>query len=339
MKNLISILLATLVLISCNKEKVDQPVTPPRVFPQYPAINVMTNCNGYFKIDSNNARRPQPRGPQYSLTATPISATFDGKATVRLSFKVKGKPIKISRRKEGEPFAVNLYSCQSCSQYTDANAQASTTYYYIVNDLVVKVRTKDAPIVGGSEQAPVYYLAFEGGVPKGWGTWVSYVGGAGFTEAEKDSIVNVKQRELSDKHSLGIIVTRDSNVYNSTHYTRRQRVFYTEDNEWFGNQAGGVAYLNSFGKELDAFVFTRLLYYRADYCAFAGGHEGGHGLGLPHAVDSVGQSYSVLTPNWMGAGYHFDNSLRFLGESVLSNTQQGYVYINQILIARNTLGL
>jgi hypothetical protein len=297
----------------------------------------MVDERGIFPVNPNQQKRGERR-PSYSVTATALSSSFDGSARVALSFKVQGRQTVISRRKVGETAQVIFSTNNKITQYTDAGAQASTSYVYIVNGVQSnQVTTKDAPIVGGNETGNnVIYLNFHGGLVSGWGVWTSYVGGSGMDQWEMDSIRNVYDREIRQKYGLGFIVTLDSNIYNTTHYTKRQQVMFTENNEWFGDQAGGVAYVNSFGQEKVCFVFTRLLSYSVHYMSLAGGHEFLHTLGLYHAVDYVGQSYST-GPNWMGAGYNHPNEIRFLSESQLSNTDQGYILVNQILTVKNTL--
>ena len=120
-------------------------------------------------------------------------------------------------------------------------------------------------------------------------------------------------------------------------YTSQKRItHYNDDYTWYGNMAGGVAYVGSFGLETPAFVFPPLLYYNLNYVKFATGHEGLHTKGLYHAKDSCNQSYGT-TANWMGGNYNFTPEQRFIGESVLSGTAQGCMLINQILTVRNTI--
>jgi hypothetical protein len=322
MKNLIKILCVAILFASCSKKDSSLTVNHERKM-------VMVDERGIFPVNPNQQKRGERR-PSYSVTATAMSSSFDGSARVSLSFKVQGRPTVISRRKVGETAQVIYSTNNKITQYTDATAQASTSYVYIVNGVQSnQVTTKDAPIVGGNETSNVIYLNFHGGRVTGWGPWTSYVGGSGMDQWEMDSTLNVYNRELVQKYGLNVTFTLDSNVYNATHYTKRQQAMYTEDNEWFGNQAGGVAYVNSFGQELVCFIFTKLLSYRVDYIIFAGGHEIMHTLGLYHAVDFVGQSYSS-GPNWTGAGYNYTPEQRELNESQLSNTDQGYMLVNQI---------
>jgi hypothetical protein len=329
MKNLIKILCVAILFASCSKKDSSPLVNHERKM-------VMVDERGLFPVNPNQVKRGERR-PSYSVTATALSSSFDGSARVALSFKVQGRPTVISRRKVGEAAQVIYSTSNRITQYTDATAQASTSYVYIVNGVQSnQVTTKDPPIVGGNETNNVIYLNFHGGRVTGWGPWTSYVGGSGLDQWEMDSTLNVYNRELVQKYGLNVTFTTDSNVYNATHYTKRGQAMYTEDNEWFGNQAGGVAYINSFGQEKVCFIFTKLLYYDVNYITFAGGHEIGHTLGLYHAVDYEGQGYSS-GPNWMGAGYHWSNNQRELLTSQLSNTDIGYILVNQILTVKNTL--
>lgn len=90
-------------------------------------------------------------------------------------------------------------------------------------------------------------------------------------------------RIANDYSPFNVIVTTDEAVFNAAASTKRLRVIFTESWEWFG-QAGGTAFLNSFGMTIEnpCFVFTSLLNYNHKAIAEAGSHEMGHTLGLKH---------------------------------------------------------
>jgi hypothetical protein len=81
------------------------------------------------------------------------------------------------------------------------------------------------------------------------------------------------------------------------------RVIFTTTNEWYGSNAGGVAYTGSFtwGDNTPCFVFTKLLGYSAKKCAEAGAHEAGHTLGLRHQA-SYDASCNLVSSYNFGVG-------------------------------------
>jgi reprolysin-like metallo-peptidase family M12B len=84
-----------------------------------------------------------------------------------------------------------------------------------------------------------------------------------------------------------VTVTGDENVFKSYSIGKKQEVIPTETNEWYGNNAGGVAYIGSYSwtSPAPAFVFTKLLGYNVHNVIEAIAHEAGHTLGLRHQVD------------------------------------------------------
>ncbi len=107
---------------------------------------------------------------------------------------------------------------------------------------------------------------------------------SGLSETEISQVVEgVKQ----DYAIFKITVTTDSTVFHSAPITKRQRIIITQSSEWYGRQAGGVAYVGSmyFTSDQPAFVFSKLLYYYPFYIAGCASHEAGHTLGLYHQID------------------------------------------------------
>ena len=332
MKNLLKISILVVVLAACSKNK--------EITTSVPQQRTMdkTDCSKFLPVDVSKiaAKRPIKGGQNQKVTATAIASYFTGKATVSLSFNIKSTPIVINRRRVADGVTVHLYTSQKrITHYNDDNADASTSYIYIVNGVESNlVTTMDAPVIGGTGETPVVYLNPDGGQVTQWGTWVSYVGPT--AQEGINEVRDMYDTEIGKKYGFNFIVTTDSNVYKATHYSRRVQIFITDDYTWYGNMAGGVAYVGSFGLETPAFVFPPLLYYNLNYVKFATGHEGLHTKGLYHAKDSCNQSYGT-TANWMGGNYNFTPEQRFIGESVLSGTAQGCMLINQILTVRNTI--
>jgi len=117
-----------------------------------------------------------------------------------------------------------------------------------------------------------------------WNTSGAIIAGhSGFTESEIDELMIKIQAHFSP---YNVLVTNDIDIYNATSYAVKQRVVITESNEWYGNNAGGVAYINSWGwsDQAPGFVFSKLLGYNIHYCAEAAAHEIGHILGCYHQV-------------------------------------------------------
>ena len=97
-------------------------------------------------------------------------------------------------------------------------------------------------------------------------------------------IANILLEVQKDFKFFNITITTDSTVYNNASPLRRQRVIVTENNSWYSNQAGGVAYVESikWGADVPAFVFSKLLGYSQKKIGEAISHESGHTIGLYH---------------------------------------------------------
>jgi hypothetical protein len=103
---------------------------------------------------------------------------------------------------------------------------------------------------------------------------------------------NEAQRVLDsvafDYAEFNVGVTTDEAKYYAAPSNRRMRVVLTETYQWYPNNAGGVAYTNSFTwtDETPCFVFTSRLGYNIKNIQEAASHELGHTAGLRH--QSVG---------------------------------------------------
>ncbi|HVF82189.1 MAG TPA: M57 family metalloprotease, partial [Flavisolibacter sp.] len=170
--------------------------------------------------------------------------------------------------------------------------------------------------------AAVIFLDFDGATIQGtsWngsGPFVCY--GSGLTTTQITEIFN---RVSEDYRPFTVNVTTDSTVFLAAPSTQKIRVVLTTSSSWYGN-AGGVAYINSFGwgDNTPCFVFTALLNYNPKYIAEAASHEAGHTLGLRHqsSYDAVCNKTSEYNAGngsgeigWapiMGVGYYRNMTL------------------------------
>jgi len=107
---------------------------------------------------------------------------------------------------------------------------------------------------------------------------------AGPSNLNNNQIAEIFSRVAEDYRPFNINVTTDEARYWAAPARQRMRVILTISHEWYGNGAGGVAFLNSFtsGNNTPCFVFTSLLRNNAKNIAEAASHEAGHTLGLRH---------------------------------------------------------
>lgn len=109
---------------------------------------------------------------------------------------------------------------------------------------------------------------------------------SGFAQAEIDQIDTLVRMHFK---GFNIAVTGSEQEFNRATEGKKIRISVTEYNEWYGSNAGGVAYLNSLfwtTPEM-AFVFSKLLGYSVHNVAEAIAHEAGHTIGLRHQADCV----------------------------------------------------
>ncbi|HVJ67330.1 MAG TPA: SdrD B-like domain-containing protein [Caulifigura sp.] len=194
------------------------------------------------------------------------------------------------------------------------------------------------------------YLDFNGNTTSG--TWwnSSYTSGAAFTtpafstdssaafsDAELERIQLIWQRVAEDYAPFNVnVTTQDPGtagiVKSGTGDTAwGVRVVIGGDyQDWFGDSAGGVAYLNTFGTSVDqnVFVFSNSLGNGEKNVAEAISHEAGHSLGLSHdGTSSVGyyQGHGTGATGWapiMGVGYYRELTQWSKGEYTGANNKQ-----------------
>lgn len=164
---------------------------------------------------------------------------------------------------------------------------------------------------------------------------------SGLTAEEIEQVITAV---AGDYVLWNVVVTNDIDLYINTPSNRKVRVVLTEAHEWYGNNAAGVAYLNSFGwsDQSPAWVFTALLSHNVHYIAEACSHEIGHTLGLRHQSQCVN---GVITAQYnpgenglapiMGVSYNVPSGDWWIGPTPLGcpNIQ------DDIPIISNRLGL
>jgi hypothetical protein len=168
------------------------------------------------------------------------------------------------------------------------------------------------------------------------------------------AITEIFNRVSEDYRPFNINVTTNETLYNQAPTNKRMRVIITTSHEWYGSNAGGVAFLNSFiwGDNTPCFVFSALLNYNVKNIAEASSHEAGHTLGLRHQSSYDGNCVKLSDYNWgqgageigwapiMGAAYNQNMSLWNSGPnslgcnniqsdlSIITNATNGFGYRN-----------
>ena len=133
------------------------------------------------------------------------------------------------------------------------------------------------------------------------------------TEAQDDIVARVQR--IYD--TFNVKVTRNEADFINATYNRRTRIVITESWEWFG-QAGGVAYIGSFGNGSPAFVFCSLLNYNTHNVGEAAAHEAGHTLGCRHQV--------ICVDGVMTSQYNWGDGLRAPVMGGSYNVNQGELW-------------
>jgi hypothetical protein len=140
-------------------------------------------------------------------------------------------------------------------------------------------------------------------------------------------ITEIFNRVAEDYRPFKVNVTTDETKFNAAPATKRMRVLLTITNSWYGNGAGGVAFIGSFtwGDDTPCFVFTALLNNNVKFISEAASHECGHTLGLFHqavydANCNYVSDYNSGTGSgeigWapiMGVGYYRNTTTWYIG--------------------------
>lgn len=187
----------------------------------------------------------------------------------------------------------------------------------------------------------VIYLDFDGHVTSGTSWNSGNIINALPSTMSNTNIELIWKRVMEDFIPFDVNITTDSSRFNSAQVNKRMRVVITPSSAWYGNNAGGVAYLNSFTwggtPGTPCWVFENQLGYNTKYIAEAASHESGHTLSLKHqstysmtptctktAEYNPGQGTGVTS--WapiMGVGYYKNVTTWYDGTSATScNTIQ-----------------
>ena len=198
----------------------------------------------------------------------------------------------------------------------------------------------------------VILIDFDGHVVTGtaWnGSGPINAASSGLTDVQ---ITEVFNRIAEDYRPFNINVTTEEAKYNSAPANKRTRVIITTTHQWYGTNAGGVAFLNSFtwGDYTPAWVFSALHNYNLKNIAEAASHEAGHTLGLRHQSSYDANCNKLSDYNWgqgtgeigwapiMGAGYSRNMTLWHDGPnslgctnyqtdlSIITNSTNGFGY-------------
>jgi hypothetical protein len=154
-----------------------------------------------------------------------------------------------------------------------------------LSDLIARTTTEYKPRNKPKFLSNIILLDFDGHIVPSTSSWTTgrdmTLKGAGLAPSEIDRVID---SIAYDYREFNVWVTTDESVYDAFPAFRRLRVVFTIDNEWFGKNNAGVAYVGalSWDRNPTCFVFTKLLNYNPSYIAEVGSHESGHTVGLKH---------------------------------------------------------
>ncbi|MBO9571465.1 MAG: hypothetical protein J7497_04560 [Chitinophagaceae bacterium] len=183
-----------------------------------------------------------------------------------------------------------------------------------------------------SSAVATVYLDFDGHTVEGtsW-NWDSTIH-AQPTIITAAQVTEVFNRVAEDYRIFDINITTDSTVFNKAPFDRRERIIITPTSKWYGSDAAGIAFVNSFnwGDGTPAWVFSNFLFGNPKYIGEAISHEIGHTLGLQHQSTYDKNCYMVTEyaegrgegeTSWapiMGVGYYKNMTTWHIGTSVVS---------------------
>lgn len=131
----------------------------------------------------------------------------------------------------------------------------------------------------------VIFLDFDGhtvdGTSWNWDGNPINCASSGLNTTQINEIFN---RVAEDYRPFNLNITTEQAKFLAAPIDKRMRVIITTTSDWYGNSAGGVAFIRSFtsGDDTPCFVFSALFGYNLKKIAEAVSHEAGHTLGLYH---------------------------------------------------------
>jgi hypothetical protein len=183
------------------------------------------------------------------------------------------------------------------------------------------VSTGQIPVLNsfsGPNNTPTIFLDFDGHTTSGTSWNINGAFTCEGTTLNTAQITEIFNRVAEDYRPFRVNVTTEQSKFNAAPAAKRMRVVFTITSSWYGNGAGGVAFINSFswGDDTPCFVFTALLNNNVKFISEAASHEAGHTLGLYHQavydancnyVSDYNQGTGSGEIGWapiMGTGYY-----------------------------------
>jgi len=164
----------------------------------------------------------------------------------------------------------------------------SKLFAFILLSFGLKTALAQIPILNSNPSITnkVIYLDFDGQVVRG----TAWNGGNAVnalpSTASANSIRTIFNRVSEDYRPFDVNITTDSTRFNNAAPNTRIRVIFTPTFSWYGNGAGGVAYLGSFTwggyPGTPCWIFESQLGNNVKSMAEAASHEVGHTLSLKH---------------------------------------------------------
>lgn len=161
------------------------------------------------------------------------------------------------------------------------------------------------PVLNSYPSAPAtIFLDFDGhtvdGTSWNWSGTPIVCAASGLNATQ---VTHVFNRVAEDYRPFNVNITTDSTKFLAAPVDKRIRVIITTTSSWYGNTAGGVAFIGSFtsGDDTPCFVFSALFGYNLKKISEAASHESGHTLGLYHQ-SQYDSNCNKITDYYSGQG-------------------------------------